>query len=89
MRSADLPEPTFSVGDRVFFWSGRGSQGHATIREIRDGRAFLDPEPSALKGSDYRLFTQPAKRSDGWSPRDYGVRFAHLNTTPRPWYQDN
>lgn len=61
----------FSVGDRVFFWSGRGSEGYGIIREIRDGRAFLDPEPGAVKGSDYRMFRQPAKRYDSWAPRDY------------------
>lgn len=56
----DATQSPFAVGDRVFFWSGRGSQGYGTIREIRDGRAFLDPEPDAVKGSDYRVFRQPA-----------------------------
>lgn len=82
-------DPGFAVGDRVFFWSGRGSQGHATIREIRNGRAFLDPEPHAIKGSDYRTYAPGSRRPDGWGPRDYGVLFSHLNTPPRPWYQDN
>ncbi|WP_426265146.1 hypothetical protein [Sphingomonas sp. PWP1-2] len=79
----------YAVGDRVFFWSGRGSQGYAVIREIRGNRALLDPEPDALRGSDYRLFTQPAKRIDGWTPRDYGLPFSQINTPPRPWFQDN
>jgi len=80
---------SFAVGQRVFFWSGRGSQGNCTIREIRDDRAFIDPEPDAIKGSDYRVFRQPAKRRDVWAPRDYGLRFEQLNTPPRPWFQDN
>jgi hypothetical protein len=81
-------EPAFFVGQRVRFWSGRGSEGWATIRELRDGRAFLDPEPDAIKGSDYRVFRQPAKRPDGWAPRDYGVPLDQLNTPPRIWWQD-
>lgn len=89
MRRQDLPETTFCVGDRVFFWSGRGSQGHATIREIRDGRAFLDPDPDAIKGSDFRTYTEGARKANGWSPRDHGVRFTQINTPPRPWFEDN
>lgn len=81
--------PPFAVGQRVFFWSGRGSQGNGTVREIRDGRAFIDPEPDAIKGSDYRVFRQPAKRYDFWAPRDVGLLFTQLNTPPRPWFQDN
>ena len=59
---------SFTVGERVFFWSGRGSHGYGIIREIRDDRAFIDPEPDAIKGSDYRVFRQPAKRCDVWVP---------------------
>lgn len=44
----------FEVGDRVFFWSGRGSQGYGVIRAIRNGRAFIDPDADAHKGSDFR-----------------------------------
>lgn len=82
-------EAQFAVGDRVFFWSGRGSEGYGTIREVRDGRAFIDPEPDAIKGSDYRVFRQPAKRYDGWGPRDYGLRFSQLNTPAKPWFENN
>lgn len=80
---------TFKVGDRVFFWTGRGSQGFATIRAIENGRAFLDPEPDAMKGSDYRTRAGNATKPDRWAPRDYGVRLHHLNTPPEPWYKDN
>ena len=80
---------TFAVGQRVFFWSGRGSQGYGTIREIRGGRAFIDPEPDAIKGSDYRIFRQPAKRDDAWGPRDHGLRFTQLNTPPRSWFRNS
>jgi len=79
----------FKVGDRVFFWTGRGSQGFATIRAIKNGRAFLDPEPDAIKGSDYRTYAGNATKPDRWAPRDYGVRPHHLNTPPKPWYKDN
>lgn len=85
----DATQLPFAVGDRVFFWSGRGSQGYGTIREIRDGRAFLDPEPDAVKGTDYRVFQQPAKRYDSWAPRDYGLRFSQLNTPAKPWFENN
>jgi hypothetical protein len=40
----------FVVGDWVRFWTGRGSRGGAVIRELRDGRAFLDPNPDAENG---------------------------------------
>ena len=81
-------QPTFVVGQRVTFWTGRGSRGSATIRAIRGERALLDPEPDAVKGSDYRRFQQPATRTDVWAPRDYGVRFDQLNTVPQPWWKD-
>jgi len=80
---------SFAVGERVFFWSGRGSQGYGTIREIRDGRAFIDPEADAVKGSDYRVFQQPAKRFDSWGPRDHGLRFSQFNTSAKPWFENN
>lgn len=82
-------QPSYAVGERVFFWSGRGSQGYGIIREIRDGRVFIDPDPDAIKGSDYRVFRQPAKRHDAWGPRDYGLRSSQINTPPRPWFQGN
>jgi hypothetical protein len=41
-----------------------------------------------VKGSDYRSFRQPARRADVWAPRDYGVRFDQLNTTPQPWWRN-
>jgi hypothetical protein len=81
-------ETSFAVGDRITFWTGRGSHGQATIRELRNGRAFLDPTTDAVRGSDYRKFRQPAARVDVWAPRDYGVRLDQLNTTPQPWWRD-
>ncbi len=85
----DTAQEHLAVGDRVFFWSGRGSQGYGVIRNIRDGRVFIDPEPDAIKGSDYRVFRQPAKRLDAWAPRDYGLRSSQINTPPRPWFEGN
>jgi len=79
----------FEVGDRVFFWSGRGSQGYGVIRAIRNGRAFIDPDPDAMKGSDYRTYALGSAKKDGWGPRDHGLPFSHLNTPPNPWYQNS
>ena len=83
--------PTFVIGQRVFFWTGRGSQGHGTLSGFRNGRALIEPEPDAIKGSDFR----PANSAEGgrtrdrWTPRDLGVPLSNLNTPARPWYQDN
>ena len=79
----------FMVGERVFFWTGRGSQGYATIRAIEGERAFIDPESDAVKGSDFRAFAPGSARRDVWVPRDYGVRLWQLNTEPRIWYEDS
>lgn len=75
----------YHVGDRVHFWTGRGSQGYAVIREIKGERLFLDPDPDAIKGSDYRhMKTDPP--STRWAPRDLGVLEDQINTPPRSWY---
>jgi hypothetical protein len=77
----------FTAGDRCAFWTGRGSYGNGRIRAIKGDRAFIDPDPDAHKGSDYRIL-QPSGRVV-WGPRDHGVRFHQLNTEPRIWYRDN
>ena len=38
--AANATEPSFVVGERVSFWSGRGSHGHGVIRAIDGGRAL-------------------------------------------------
>ena len=81
----NVPEPP-SVGDMVYFWTGRGSHGYATIREIKGDRYLLDPEPDAVKGSDYRHRQDPAR--DRWHPRDYGVYLAQIDTPPNIWYKN-
>lgn len=71
------------VGDVVSFWTGRGSYGTATVREVEGDRYFLDPEEDAVKGSDFR--GRPVGRT-WWQPRDRGVRLEQINTPIRPWY---
>jgi hypothetical protein len=45
----------YAVGDMVYFWTGRGSHGYGIIQRITEDRIFIDPEPDATKGSDYRI----------------------------------
>ena len=68
----------FEVGDRVFF-----------IRAIRNGRAFIDPDPDAHKGSDFRTHPFGSAKPNSWGPRDYGLAFRHLNTPPNPWFRND
>ena len=79
----------YRVGDRVFFWTGRGSVGWGTIRKLKYGRAVIDPDDDAHKGSDYRILGSGAERRERWRPRDFGVSLDHLNTPPNPWVQNN
>jgi hypothetical protein len=72
------------LGDRVYFWTGRGSQGYATIREFRGDHILLNPEPEATKGSDYRTVSYGS--GTYWAPRDRGVLAEQINTSPRVWY---
>jgi len=76
------------LGELVYFWTGRGSQGYALVREIRNGRYYLDPHPTATKGSDYRLLRN-GKRFDYWAPRDCGVRIEQITQPPRIWYENS
>jgi len=78
----------FNVGHQVFFWTGRGSYGYGVIRTIKDGRAFIDPEPDAHRGGDFWTFAPGSIRLNYWGPRDFGVRFSQLNTPPNPWFQN-
>jgi hypothetical protein len=87
----DIPlEYRPAVGERAYFWPGRGLHGYATVREIRNhprrGTIFyLDPEPNAHRGADYWV------RSDGqsyWAPREHGVRLEQLEQPMRQWYRN-
>jgi hypothetical protein len=73
----------YAVGDMVYFWTGRGSHGYGIIQRITEDRIFIDPEPDATKGSDYRIM------ADGhvcWSPRNHGISIDQIDTPPRIWY---
>ncbi|HEV2604768.1 MAG TPA: hypothetical protein VGU24_13985 [Microvirga sp.] len=74
------------IGDMVYFWTGRGSHGYATIRGFKDGRVLLDHEPDAVKGSDYRLREKLGR--DWWLPRDRGLPLEHLDTPPNFWWKN-
>ena len=76
---------SYNIGERVYFWTGRGSQGHATIREIRGEHYLLDPEPDAIKGSDFRHIGERTPHNY-WLPRDRGVLASQINTPPRIWW---
>ena len=73
------------VDDMVYFWSGRGSHGYVTVRELRGDHVLLDPEPEAKRGSDYRFLS--AGRNY-WAPRDRGVLHGQIDTVPRFWYSN-
>ena len=75
----------YHLGDMVYFWTGRGSHGYATIREFRGRRILLDPEPDATKGSDFRNIREPIPHTY-WIPRDRGVPLDQIDTPPRIWY---
>ena len=76
---AKLPK----VGDVVSFWTGRGSYGSAIVREVDGDRYYLDPEPNAVKGSDFR---KHPNGSTWWAPCDRGVPLEQINTPIRLWY---
>jgi hypothetical protein len=72
------------VGDMVYFWTGRGSHGYATIRETKPDpngdRYLLDPEPDATMGGD--------RSSIKWAPRDRGVLKEQIDTPPKIWWKN-
>ncbi len=68
------------VGDMVYFWTGRGSHGYATIRGFDRHRVLLDPEPDAVKGSD------ATRNGKYWYPRDTGVPEDQIDTPPNFWW---
>ena len=73
------------VGDMVYFWTGRGSHGYATIRGFNGDRVLLDPVEDATKGSDYRLRpTHP--NGPYWIPRNHGVPLSQIDTAPNFWW---
>lgn len=73
------------VGDMVYFWTGRGSHGYATIRAFKGEKILLDPEPDATRGSDFRLRrTHP--NGPYWIPRNYGVPLSQIDTAPNFWW---
>ncbi|WP_439395567.1 hypothetical protein ACRQ5Q_00665 [Bradyrhizobium sp. PMVTL-01] len=73
----------YSIGDMVYFWTGRGSHGYASITRLTADRIFLEPEPDAHRGSDYRILHSGA---EWWSPRRKGVPVDQVDTPPRFWY---
>lgn len=80
-----------AIGERVRFWTGRGSQGYATVQAIRFNQRLrhdmylLDPEPDAIKGADF--YPRPGKRSY-WGPRDRGVTLAQIEHPPQIWFRN-
>jgi hypothetical protein len=46
---------------------------------------FIDPEPDANKGSDYRILKNG---KEYWSPRNWGVPLDQIDTPPRIWYSN-
>lgn len=75
----------YRIGDMVYFWTGRGSHGYATIYKLADNRVFLRPEPDAQKGSDFRIL---ASGRDYWLPRDRGVPLEQIDTQPSFWFKN-
>jgi hypothetical protein len=75
----------YRVGDMIYFWTGRGSHGYATITRLDTGRGrvLLEPEPDAHKGSDYRT---RASGQDYWAPRSLGVLLDQIDTPPQVWF---
>ena len=80
-----------AIGERVRFWTGRGSKGYAVVRAIRHSKNLdcelflLDPEPEAVQGADYwSRRNKPAY----WGPRDHGVTLAQIEHPPQIWYRD-
>lgn len=80
----------YVIGQRVYWWTGRGSSGFGTIRAFKgEDRVLIDPDEDAVRGSDYRVFPAGSARKDVWVPRDYGVLISQLNTPAAPWYRDS
>jgi len=75
----------YSVGDMVYFWTGRRSHGYAIITAMTEERVFLEPEPDATKGSDYRLLYSGR---EWWAPRNRGVLHRQIDTPPQFWYSN-
>ena len=73
----------YAIGDMVYFWTGRGSHGYGIIQRITEDRIFIDPEPDATKGSDYRILKSG---KEWWLPRNKGVPIDQVDTRPRIWY---
>lgn len=75
----------YAVGDMVYFWTGRGSHGYGVIQRILPDRIFIDPEPDAAKGSDFRIL---ANGKEYWLPRNRGVSLDQIDTLPCIWYKN-
>lgn len=87
MHDFKAPFVGYQAGQMVYFWTGRGSQGYATITRVEDQPRrgtvyFLEPEPDAIKGADY------FSRSQYWAPRNRGVLLSQLDTRPRIWFEN-
>jgi hypothetical protein len=81
----ELNRMRYFAGDMVYFWTGRGSHGYGIIQRICPDRMFIDPEPDAKKGSDYRILKNG---KEYWSPRNWGVPLDQIDTPPRIWYSN-
>ena len=62
---------------------GRGSHGYGTIQRITEDRIFIDPEPDATKGSDYRSLRNGIEY---WMTRNFGLPHDQIDTPLRIWY---
>jgi len=74
---------SYAIGDMVYFWTGRGSHGYGIIQRILPDRIFIDPEPDATKGSDFRIL---ANGKEYWLPHNRGVPLDQIDTPRCIWY---
>jgi hypothetical protein len=81
----------FSIGQRVFFRTKRGSYGWGRIRTIQADRFLIDPDPDAVSGRDFWILNAAAAsragRNDYWGPRDRGIRLHRATRHSEPWFQ--
>jgi hypothetical protein len=86
MPKDDVGPDSFTIGQQVTWWTGRGSCGKGQITKIEGDRIFVQPTEDSIKGSDYRV------KDDGsifWTPISTGLTASHINTEPRIWYTNS